>query len=60
MEFENMKEALIYLLDVANSKGITTDGENATAEDIQELVREAAISMADLLGVSELYLNEVN
>lgn len=55
-----MKEALIFLLDVANSKGITTDGENATVEDIQELVREAAISMADLLGVSELYLNEVN
>lgn len=59
MEFENMKEALTFLMDITNSKEITTDGENATAEDIQELVREAAISMADLLGVSELYLNEV-
>ncbi|KAF0552540.1 hypothetical protein [Pediococcus acidilactici] len=62
-EFDNVKEALKDAIEIAESKGIKTKAGNdkyhsATAEDIQELMQERLYNIADLLGMSDLYLNE--
>lgn len=51
MEFETVKEALKFLVDE-----IRTNGQLATVEDVKEMVFEATVSIADLLGMSEIYL----
>ena len=67
MEFENVRKALEYLLDVAQSTEMITktyDGtglteeRKATVKDMQDIMSEVAVNIADLLGMSEIYLNK--
>lgn len=67
MEFENVRRALEYLLDVAQSTEMTMktyDGTGLIEErqtdvkDMQDIMFEVAISIADLLGLEEIYLGE--
>lgn len=58
MEFENIKDALQFAIEVTESDPITVDGNPATIKDVQELIREPLCSIADLLGLSELYLEK--
>ena len=57
MEFETVKEALEFLNDLSQADEIRTNGQLATVEDVKELVFEATASIADLLGMEEIYLN---
>ena len=57
MEFETVKEALEFLIDLSQADEIRTNGQLATVEDVKEMVFEATVSIADLLGVEEVYLN---
>lgn len=59
MEFETVKEALAYLYEASQSKEIKVDGKSATPKDYQELIADATINIADLLGMSEIYLGGV-
>ncbi|EUJ38167.1 hypothetical protein [Brochothrix thermosphacta] len=56
-EFENVKQALRAAFDLVDAKGITTDGAVATTEQVQELIKENLVNLADLLGMEELYLD---
>ena len=59
MEFENVKDALVLLL-AANEKGtqvITIDRETQI-EALKELNIEAVMSICDLLGYEDLYLDD--
>lgn len=58
MEHENVKDALKAAIEIAESKGIKVDGKPATTEDFQEMVREILYNVADLLGMSEVYLGK--
>ena len=67
MEFENVKQALEYLLDVAQSTEMVTktyDGTGLIGErhtdvkDMQDIMFEVAVNIADLLGLEEIYLDE--
>lgn len=58
MEFENVKDALKSAMEYAESSNLQVDGKPATAEDIQEMVRELLYNVADLLGMSEVYLGK--
>ena len=53
---ENVKEALQDAIEFADAKAITVDGQPVTMEDFQQLMQERLFSIADLLGMSELYL----
>ncbi|MFT8491514.1 hypothetical protein [Liquorilactobacillus satsumensis] len=66
MEIENIRETLKVLLDYNNSE-LNPDlmvGEygksqrKATVEDVQELNLSLLTSIADLLGMSDLYLTD--
>lgn len=67
-EYENVREALSDLLELNDSqrnhdlKVRLGDGEwhKCTAHDIQEFNYEILASMADLLGMSDLYLGGDN
>lgn len=58
MEFENVKEALKFMLELSE-KGSTikTNGVDSTINDYKELYREALYSACDHLGMEDLYLN---
>lgn len=63
MEFENVKAALKDAIDIASGTDLkvkTDDGEFrvATVKDVQELMNERLYSIADLLGMSDLYLDD--
>lgn len=67
MEFENVRRALEYLLDIAQSTDMiikTYDNTGLIEErqtdvkDMQDIMFEVAISIADLLGLEEIYLDE--
>lgn len=73
MEFENVKEALKLLLlmndtklnpeenfevEVADEEKILK--RKGTVTDLQEFNYEALVNLADILGMSELYLGEKN
>ncbi|WP_062805966.1 hypothetical protein [Enterococcus pernyi] len=53
---ENVKEALLDAIEFAGAKAISVDGQPATISDFQQLMQERLYSIADLLGMSELYL----
>lgn len=53
---ENVKEALLDAIEFAEAKAISVDGQPATISDFQQLMQERLYSIADLLGMSELYL----
>ncbi|HFL0766702.1 TPA: hypothetical protein ACGYJ0_001461 [Enterococcus faecium] len=45
-------------IEIAEAKGIKVDGKPATVHDIQNLTKEHLYFIADLLGLSELYLDK--
>ncbi|MEC5338581.1 hypothetical protein NGC82_04570 [Enterococcus casseliflavus] len=53
---ENVKEALQDDIEFAEAKAISVDGQPATIADFQQLMQERLYSIADLLGMSKLYL----
>lgn len=53
---ENVKEALQDAIEFVEAKAISVDGQPATIVDFQQLMQERLYSIADLLGMSELYL----
>lgn len=57
MEFENVKEAIKFMLELSE-KGTTmkTNGVDFTIDDCKEMYRETLYSMCDLLGLQNLYL----
>ena len=57
IEHDNIKDVLKDMLEFSNAKNITINGESATVEDLQESYKESLVNLADLLGMSELYLN---
>ncbi|WP_268914089.1 hypothetical protein [Lentilactobacillus sp. SPB1-3] len=65
-DYDNVRNALKDAIEIAEAKEIKTKiGEdefrNATKQDIQELIAEPLYSIADLLGMSDLYLeNQVD
>lgn len=63
MEYENVKEALKDAIEIAESKevitwDIDTNSRLATTEEVQEMILERLYNIADLLGLSELYLEK--
>ncbi|WP_353990025.1 hypothetical protein ABVF11_02025 [Pediococcus argentinicus] len=58
-EYDNVREALKEAIEMSEATNITTvdNGNNkpATIEDVQESIRERLYSIADLLGMSDLY-----
>lgn len=63
MEYENVKEALKDAIEIAESEevitwDIDTNSRLATTEEMQEMIRERLYNIADLLGLSELYLDK--
>lgn len=57
-EHDNIIDVLKYLFELSDAKNITVDGKIATVDDLQEFYKESLVNLADLLGVSELYLGE--
>ncbi|MDT2436827.1 hypothetical protein P7D98_14930 [Enterococcus avium] len=58
VEYDNVREALADALEMCEASEIKIDGKDATVTDVQESIKERLINIADLLGVSELYLGE--
>lgn len=63
MEHENVKDALKAAIEIAESEevitwDIDTNSRLATTEEVQEMIRERLYNIADLLGLSELYLEK--
>lgn len=61
MEYENVKAALKDAIEIAEAnevviRDIDTNSRPATTEEVQEMIRERLYNIADLLGLSELYL----
>lgn len=64
-EFENVKDALQEAIEIVDAKVIITKtgtGEYhpATAEEKQSLIQERLYNIADLLGMSDLYLDDAS
>lgn len=57
-EHDNIIDVLKDLFELSDAKNITVDGKIATVDDLQEFYKESLVNLADLLGVSELYLGE--
>lgn len=64
IEHENVKDALKEAIEIAEAKpnGIVTvngkDSRPVNTNDHIELIRERLYNIADLLGMSEIYLNK--
>lgn len=56
IEYDNVKDALIALMEICDAKEITIDGEPVTLEYFQELAKERVCNICDLLGLEEIYL----
>ena len=60
IEFGNVREALADAIKTVEAKEIKIiDGDeevDATVEDVQELLRERLYNIADILGMSDLYV----
>lgn len=59
MEFDNVREALEALIDYNDSdqSDMGYNGELPTFGDLQDSNREVIYNIADLLGMSDLYLD---
>lgn len=57
MEHETVKDALKDLIDLKNGEGLKVNGHLANGQEAQEYAVEIGINIADLLGMSELYMN---
>lgn len=55
-ENDNVKDAISELIKIAEATQISTDGDSTTVEDLQELFREGLYNIANLLGMSDVYL----
>lgn len=55
-EHDNIIDVLKDLFELSDAKDIKVNGKIATVEDLQEFYKESLVNLADLLGVSELYL----
>ncbi|WP_265460303.1 hypothetical protein [Enterococcus sp. HY326] len=55
-EYDNVRDALSELIELAEASEITTGGRSTSVEDLQELFQEGLYNIADLLGMSDLYL----
>ena len=70
MEFENIRQALEYLYELSQLDEITIktyekqdckdliEERHATVKDMQDIMFEVAVNIADLLGLEETYLDE--
>lgn len=60
MEFESLREALKFMFEINNKSSELTNQDNqpASVDDMKELNTEALVSMADLVGMSDLYLDD--
>ena len=67
MEFENVRQALEFLVECLESESIKVkvyEGSefvlerDATAQDVKDTVFEVVANIADLLGMSDIYLKE--
>ncbi|MCV3330417.1 hypothetical protein [Pediococcus pentosaceus] len=64
-EFENVKDALQEAIEIVDAKEIRTktgtdESHLATAEEKQSLIQERLYNIADLLGMSNLYLDDTD
>lgn len=58
MEFETVKEAIQELVELSEAKSIINEqGSDLNGEETQELFKERVYALADILGFSEIYLN---
>lgn len=62
-EFENVRDALKDAIEIADAKswGDIKEGGTVrpvTIQDVQDLMQERLYSIADLLGMSDLYLDD--
>lgn len=55
-EYDNVRDALSELIELAEASEMTTDGRGMSVEDLQELFQEGLYNIADLLGMSDVYL----
>jgi hypothetical protein len=60
MQFESVRETLEFLFDINSKSSAVTNQDNqpASVDDMKELNMEALANVADLLGMSDLYLND--
>lgn len=70
MEYENVREVLKDMYAISQTKDLEiktyakpdcktpTSTRQATAKDMQELMFEFVVNIADLLGMEDIYLNE--
>lgn len=59
MEFENVKEALKYMLELSNpGTMIIVKGRETTIDDYKEEYSEALYQLCDMLGMEDLYLSK--
>lgn len=59
-EYDNVRDALKDLIDISQYKCKIVDGKEVpfTGKEIQEMVFERSANIADILGMSELYLED--
>lgn len=58
MEFETVKDGLKDLIELCESKKMTSGNEPISFEDLQSLYQERIYALADLLGMEDIYLNK--
>lgn len=60
MQFESVRETLEFLFDINSKSSAVTNQDNqpASVDDMKELNMEALANVADLLGMSDLYLDD--
>ena len=70
MEYENVREALKDMYAISQTKDLEiktytkpgcetpTSVRKATVKDMQDIMFEVAVNIADLLGLEEIYLDE--
>lgn len=59
-ENDNVRDALSELIELAEATGMTTNGHSTTVKELQELFVEGLCNLADLLGMSDVYLSTNN
>lgn len=60
MQFESVRETLEFLFDINSKSSAVTnqDDQPASVDDMKELNMEALANVADLLDMSDLYLDD--
>ncbi|AIM25790.1 hypothetical protein QQG09_08660 [Melissococcus plutonius] len=55
-EHDNVRDVLLELIELAEATKMITNGHSTTVEELQELFVERLCNLADLLGMSDVYL----